>query len=371
MIDGQRVRLARELHRMNQGRFVEEVPDLSQPQLSRIENGRSLIPPDGLTAAAIAAVTGVTVEWLARPASAGLSGLSPHFRARSRVPEITKASGVAWANVISEAHDCVADRVRRIPIRLERYVHAEPAHTAHLIRRLLDFDPFEPLPYLILAVERLGVRVLGLPWREPTVDAFCAWGGPIPVIAIAANVPGDRIRWTVAHELGHLVLHEPSDRGQPIEDQADAFASELLTPIDALRLSMPAHPTLQTLTMLKSQWGVSIKSLVRRAREMGIIDNDRATSLYRQISSRGWNRAEPGYVPREKPRALRKKFEIALGRGNVTQVAREMAWSIELTQLVLDQHATADELPMLSDMRPARSSDNVIVPMRRPERRRA
>lgn len=151
-------------------------------------------------------------------------------------------------------------------------------------------------------------------------------------------------------------------RGKEVEAAADAFAAELLTPLDALRLQMPGHPTLQALTMLKSQWGVSVKSLVRRAKELGTVDDERATGLYRQISARGWNKAEPGYVPHEKPRALRKMLEVATGRSDAAALAIEMHWSRELAGLVLEQHARADELPMREDDR----ADPIgnVVPMR-------
>lgn len=346
MIYGERVRQARELHRMTQGRLVDSVLDLTQPRLSRIEQGRSVIQVDDLLAAQLAAATGVTVDWLARTPAPGLGGLSPHFRARSRTTQTTKASGMAWAELVNEVFIVLGDRTRPVPVGLDRLEGVDPRVAAQRVRRNLGFGPLEPLPYLLVAVERIGVRLLGLPWREDTVDAFCAWAGSTPTVALASDVPGDRLRWNVAHELGHLVLHAPHQQGRHVEAQADAFAAELLTPLDALRLQMPAHPTLRTLTMLKSQWGVSVKSLVRRAKELGAVDDARATGLYRQISARGWNKVEPGYVPQEKPRALRKMLEIATGRSDGESLAREMRWSRELADLVLDQHARADELPI-------------------------
>lgn len=346
MIEGERVRQARELHRMTQTRLVEQVLDLTQPKLSRIESGRSVLRSDELLAAQLAAATGVTVEWLTRPPLAELSGLSPHFRARSRTTETTKAAGMAWAELVNEAYFVLGDRVRTLPVQLEQLHGQDPRAAARLTRRAVGFGALEPMSYLLIAVERLGVRVLGLPWREATVDAFCAWAGHTPTLALAADVPGDRLRWNISHELGHLVLHRPEQQGKEIEAEADAFAAELLTPLDALRLQMPTHPTLKSLTMLKSQWGVSVKSLIRRAKELGTVDDDRATSLYRQISARGWNKAEPGYVVREKPRGLRKALEIATGRSDAQALAAEMRWSEELAQLVLEQQASADELPL-------------------------
>jgi Zn-dependent peptidase ImmA (M78 family) len=135
------------------------------------------------------------------------------------------------------------------------------------------------------------------------------------VIALAGEFPGDRVRFSAAHELGHLVLHGPQERSREVEVEADAFAAELLTPLAAMSRAFPRRPTLGNLTMLKTEWGVSIRSLIRRARELEIIDQLRAVSLYKQISARGWNRAEPGYVPNENPRAFRKLVEISYGPG--------------------------------------------------------
>jgi hypothetical protein len=112
--------------------------------------------------------------------------------------------------------------------------------------------------------------------------------------------------------------------------------------------------------VLKSQWGVSVKSLVRRAREVGAVDRQRSTSLYRQMSARGWNRVEPGYVPIEKPRAFRKLAELSYGPGpNVQRLAADAGWSQSLTLAVLGQHATAEELPF-----EAAGRSDKVVPLR-------
>jgi Zn-dependent peptidase ImmA (M78 family) len=89
--------------------------------------------------------------------------------------------------------------------------------------------------------------------------------------------------------------------------------AELLTPRHALLPALPQRPNLSNLAMVKTQWGVSIKALVRRCRELGVIDADRALSLYQQVSKKGWNRTEPGFVPMEKPRGLRKLAELCYG----------------------------------------------------------
>src|SRR5689334_12077271 len=105
MIFGDRVRQARELHQLTQARLADDVPGLTQSRLSRIEKGLAEFSEDEVSAAMIAALTGVTVEWLSRPSSSSLHNLSPHFRARSRTTESTKTAGLAWASLVNEAHD--------------------------------------------------------------------------------------------------------------------------------------------------------------------------------------------------------------------------------------------------------------------------
>jgi hypothetical protein len=109
--------------------------------------------------------------------------------------------------------------------------------------------------------------------------------------------------------------------------------------------------------------GVSIKGLIRRARELGVIDQERAISLYKQISSRGWNRFEPGHVPIEKPRAFRKLVEIAYGKViNVDSFAADRGWSEELAHEILDRYASPSELPFdsRSIQPPHDVEDNII-----------
>ena len=358
MISGERLRQLRELHRLTQSELAGQVPGLTQPRLSRIEKDLAAPAPDLVEA--LAAMLGVRSELLRRAPVPDLQGHSPQFRSRTRLTTSAKAGALQWARLLAEEYDRLRAPVRPLPVRLVPQPGATPAEAAAYVRGALGFSAGEPLPYLVLALERAGVTVLGLPYRVEALDAFCAWRDGQPLLAVLAGAPGDRLRFSVAHELGHLLLHAARP-GEAAEREADAFAAELLTPLHALGPVMPAAPTLRSLTMLKTQWGVSVKSLIRRARELGAVDQQRATSLYRQVSARGWNRVEPGYVPEEKPRAFRKLAEIGYGPGpSVERLAADAGWSEELTLAVLARHAGADELPFETAAPPA---DNV-VPLR-------
>lgn len=367
MIYGQRVRQLRAMYGMTQAELARRILT-SQDRLSRLEKDQASCDPE--TEQMLAVELGVTDDYLHRPPVGSLQAHSPQFRARSRVTQRDRTAGMEWARLLDEEYTRLAGAGTLIPLRLMHTSDRDPASGAQDMRDLLGFTQEEPLPYLVLAMERLGIRVLGLPFAVPGMDAFSAWHDSTPVIGLMTGVPADRLRFTLAHELGHLVLHQAGQTGQQIETEADEFAAKLLTPSASLANALPQTPTLNSLTMVKTQWGVSIKMLVRRARDLGVIDADRAQSLYKQISKRGWNHTEPGFVPTEKPRGFRKLTEISYGTGpNVEALASDAGWSHELTLQVLGEHATADELPRKPrQSRPqpeAMQSSNVIAFERR------
>ncbi|MFF3977077.1 helix-turn-helix domain-containing protein [Streptomyces sp. NPDC001828] len=364
MIHGERVKQVREMHQMTQSELADGFPGLSQHQLSRIE--KTGAQPDDETVALLAATFGVSVDFFHRPIDVALNALSPQLRARNRLTQRSKNAAMQWANVVYEEYHRLGQSARSIPCRLPAMKGVDPREAAQKTREVLGFTPQEPLPYLVLAVERLGVTVLGVPFKAENLDGFSAWQGDEPVIALLSEVPGDRLRFTVAHELGHLVLHTPGQVGAVVEAEADIFAAELLTPISAMEMVFPRNPTLSSLAMLKTQWGVSIKSLVRRARDLDIVSQDRAISLYKQISARGWNKKEPGHVPQEKPRAFRKMMEIHYGEGlSVMAAARSAGWSEELVMNVIEQHAGVEDLPHAPVRSISESGSNVIQLRRR------
>lgn len=184
-----------------------------------------------------------------------------------------------------------------------------------------------PVGNAIRAAERLGCVVLPMESELGRHLGLSLRVDAVPVIRVARSagsaddVPGDRQRFTVAHELGHLVLH--SGLGQPVspadatrrEQEAHRFASSFLAPGDAIMSDLDllgGRVTLNTLSKLKSKWGFSIKAFVVRFRQLGVIDDDQARSLYKQISSRRWNKHEPVDVGGEAavwlPKALAKAY---------------------------------------------------------------
>jgi Zn-dependent peptidase ImmA (M78 family) len=115
---------------------------------------------------------------------------------------------------------------------------------------------------------------------------------------------GDRLRLSLAHELGHAVLHRrlPAAQESEQELQAFQFAAALLLPADVFDRAIPYDAlTLARARILKQTYWISIQAIIRAAYNRGRIGRDRYTSLFKQLSARGWRTDEPVPIPREHP----------------------------------------------------------------------
>jgi Zn-dependent peptidase ImmA (M78 family) len=111
-----------------------------------------------------------------------------------------------------------------------------------------------------------------------------------------------------------LILHQLRDlEPEQTEGEAFQFAGALLLPRDAALEVIQQPVILHELAMVKAKFGISIAALILRCRQLGLIDKDRETSLWKQLSARGWRKNEPVDVPREQPQLVRQSVESVMG----------------------------------------------------------
>lgn len=156
--------------------------------------------------------------------------------------------------------------------------------------------PAGPLRNLMQLVERAGIIVGFSKFGGASVSGvtFRVSGKP-PLILLNAMHPGDRMRFTLAHELGHLVMHRfPT---VSMEDEANEFASSLLMPEADIRAAFRGRKiTLQLLAALKPEWKVAMQALLMRASSLKLINSNQSRYLWQQISAKGWRLREPADV---------------------------------------------------------------------------
>lgn len=361
MSAGERLKLARELRGLTQTSLADSL-SVTQPAISAIESGRLAASDDVVATASL--VLGFPVSFFRQHAPTTFpSGSLVLYRARNSVGVREERRARRLAQVMFECTTSVAKNFRAISPRIPQL--SDPPETAAAVARdALGLSPDEPIPHLVRALERAGAAVLALPLSPKKIDAFSVWSGegsPTPIIATMSGKPGDRLRWSIAHELGHLVLHR-SIRGsvKDAEREANAFASEFLTPEIAIEDELAPVVTLNSLARLKARWGVSMQALVMRAAGLEIITERQKSYLFMKISKAGWRTREPIDIPVERPVAFLQMAELAFGTPiDTRRVARELNIS---ETLLMDFLALQDGY-LSTEVRRDRGAD--IVPFRR------
>jgi Zn-dependent peptidase ImmA (M78 family)/DNA-binding XRE family transcriptional regulator len=300
---------------------------VTQALISQIESGRRAANARLLDQ--VAEVTGYPRSFF-ESVPPDLPPLSLRFRRKTTV----RSSAVHRVEqLVAETYrvvwQLVRDRGRYIPPSLplasSDTITAEDIESlAMQAREALGLDPSGPVRHVTRTLERGGMVVVPLALAETdedcdTVGHFgvsCWPGAPDPaVIGYFEGGTGDRQRFTLAHELGHLVLHTRRRFVHDHEDEANRFASAFLVPRDRAQEFFATHVTLRDLAQLKAAWGVSIQALIMRGNQLGLIDPARTTSLFKQLSARGWRKSEPVRVHLEAPALFAKLLEDRFGHG--------------------------------------------------------
>lgn len=302
--------------------------DVSQPTISKAENGVAELR--GETLEAVAAALDCPIALLTHPVpSLGLDVSCLHHRRRS-----SRLTVAAKGKVEALAH------LSRLSIEL--LLASEPLPRVHLIRSAsLDApDPVAaaaavrdqlslgagPVPNLVAVLEGAGVVVFQRQLGSTAQDAVSSWphgNERMPILIINGGLSGDRQRFTIAHELGHLVMHRLP--GEDQEAQADLFAASLLAPPDEIRPELVGLTTAQfrRLAELKATWGMSIAALIRRAYDIGEISERQYREFHLRLNRMGWRTSEPVDVPTEDPTLLHDAIRRRVSAGQtVAALAR-------------------------------------------------
>lgn len=183
---------------------------------------------------------------------------------------------------------------------------------AKLVREHWDLGngPIDNLQY---ALQSNGIIVTGFRDVDTDIDAFSQQitidGKVVYIIALAiGSKPIERLRFDMAHELGHILMHMWGEDNEDIskdefnarEKQANMFASALLLPNETFSKSVSAYPTnIDYYLALKKKWKVSMQAMMYRARQLDIISTNQFQYMMRTMSKNGNRTHEPGDKPGE------------------------------------------------------------------------
>ncbi|TLM97395.1 ImmA/IrrE family metallo-endopeptidase, partial [bacterium] len=181
----------------------------------------------------------------------------------------------------------------------------------------LGYDPIENLVQL-LEDRRIKVGIVS-GFEHFDACTFSAAGDP--VIVTKGELPGDRQRFNLAHELGHLILEIQGDL-KP-EQAANRFVGAFLAPAETARFELGVSRTdlsINELYMLKQKYGLSMQAWIYRAKDLSIITENTAARLFQQFRVNDWHRQEPGKpYPSETPMRMERLIFRALAEDLISR----------------------------------------------------
>lgn len=266
--------------------------DVAPAALLRYESDQGV--PDDDTLERLARALGVSPRFLSSDhAVRGALAVDAHMRR----PRTTEPS--VWRRLEAKLNTYrlhMSVLFEEVSVRAEQSVptfdpiDTAPAHAALMLRAQWRM-PVGPVRHLVRWLESAGCVIVEEDFGTSRVDGLSQWIGDHPVILINGGRPVDRKRLTLAHELGHLVLHNGPVSEDP-EREANEFAAELLMPSHVVKPDL-RPVTLGHLRDLKRVWGVSMQALFERAYTLGAVSAADRANFYKALNARGWKTAEP------------------------------------------------------------------------------
>ena len=223
--------------------------------------------------------------------------------------------------------------VRELPAEIIDLTQIERA--VEVVRKAWDLG-YDPIPDLIDVLETHGIRVFMIDANsDPKFDGLAATVNHMPIIVVGSNWPGDRQRFTLAHELGHLMLAGRLAANIDDEIACNRFAGAFLIPRKSVEQELGAHRSYiepKELALLKEEFGLSMAGILYRARDLGIVSpawRDEQAKLFRM---KGWHLTEPGKrYPAEQAHVFEQMVFHALAEDYIGESKAAELMKISLT----------------------------------------
>ncbi len=303
------LQLARESRGLSQTEVARGI-NISQSKLSKAEKG--LQPLTNGDFENLVTLLGYPNSFYTRNFQNGTISHS-YYRRKMSIPKKLLTQFESIVRIYQKAIDDLLDVIELPSNELSSFnqLHTSPEKAALLVRNRLGV-PKGPLPDIVSLLESQGIVILKADLLSDKIDALSTVSPHNHrIIFVNRNMPTDRQRFSISHELGHLLMHFdhiPEDP-EKVETQANRFASEFLMPkkeiYDSLR-----HLNFPKLGDLKRSWGVSMRSIVKRAKALGVINKHQYRNFQINFSKKGFTKNEPITLKDEPPKLLNEVIRL-------------------------------------------------------------
>lgn len=353
---GERLRLARVALGLTLDQVGARVSATRQ-YLNQVEQG--LKAPTDEMRAALADALGVAEHFFAIPAAFGITAEQCHFRKQRTTPVSVVSQVLARGTLLDGFVSRLDDELDLPPVSFPDIpiVSAADIETAAEAARAHWKLGTGPISSMMRVVENAGAVVSFFSGVSERVDALSIDCARPMIIRSEAKPAACRLRFDLAHEAGHLIMHRGVQTGDKrTEDQANRFASAFLLPRSSFISEFPRGRFLDwaAIFALKLRWKVSAAAILRRAYDLRMISADQYRTGYIHLSKTGQKRIERyddqilSEAPELLPNALRALEAVYPGA---------LSRLVEASGLQADMFAHVSGLDLPTNLT---SDDNVI-----------
>lgn len=324
--------LAREARGWTQQDLAEKI-NMHRGNVSRLENGDT--PVQKQTLLAISAATCYPPQFFTQQGEFIPVNLAYRKREKVHLKLLTPIE--AKMNIVRRHVQFITRALNKVAPQLPVFeVTGErtPSMIASILRKQWNICNGVPED-LTSILESQGIIITSFDFGTERVDSRSMFtDDKHPIIFVNRNLLGDRLRYSLAYELGQLIMHTHSviPLERDISREANQFAAAFLMPEKYILNDFKHGITLTLLAELKKKWKVSMISLLYRADDLGLLTPNQKRYLIQQFNEQKIRRREPMEldVPNEQPKLFKhlinhyiKEYEI-----NTTQMAAIFAISV-------------------------------------------
>ncbi|MBV4554113.1 XRE family transcriptional regulator [Pseudomonas sp. SWRI102] len=324
----ERIRRARVLRGMSLEALALQLGDITKQALSKYEKG--LATPGSARLLKIAKILQISPEYFFR---ADLVPLAPlEFRKLAKMPKYRQIQIEEQMREHLERYialeDCFDPATVQTPATPPQMLTVscidEAEGAAEQLRNFWGIGS-DPISNLTEQMEEHSIKVAMLNGPDD-FDGACAAtiDGRHVLIALNAERPGERIRFTAAHELGHWVMQLPEDMSErDKENCCHRFAGAFLYPAKGVINDFGSHPRSRVhpreLLIAKRDYGISMQAALRRLKDLHLLSEGGYKSLTIQFSANGWRKNEPEPMPCKPPQRFESLVFWGLAEGLMTK----------------------------------------------------
>lgn len=282
--------------------------DVSRRTVTNWESGRVAYPPLDV----LARLFDVGKEFFSQPLTHDLTEADVSFRALSTLGAHKARRVLATARLALELDDWAGENFELPAADIpsvddlaspHNATDVPPAQVAKLLRAAWKLGE-QPVKNIMRVVERRGVRIYSLPAPDRDVDAFSFWMAGRPFVFVNTTKSAERLRYDIAHELGHLCMHKgvSTAREKLYEYDANQFASSFLMPdkgVIAQAKTASRNLRLNDVMVMKQSWRVSAVAMVRRLHDLKLIADWHYRTWMIDLSAQGYRKSEPNGIAHE------------------------------------------------------------------------